>query len=246
MSRAARPRALAARALAMGAALALAQAAAAGAQPAAQGEPVVGGGSFANAPLLEPGTYRDTILPGERLYYGVRLEAGQGLRFRAKLDVKPGEVDVDTAAGMSIGLQTPLREVITETDDDLSGNSTVGSVEDEFDVIFPAAVAPSATRDGIGAYRGPGVWYPSLYLSSTQRRPAKVEFPVELELEVIGEPQPDADPEPTPAKATPAPEPEAEEDGGASAGAIAGIGALGLAVGLVAGLVGGRMVTRRR
>jgi len=228
--------------LALGTVLALA-APAARAQSAAQAEPVVGGGSFANAPLLEPGTYRDTILPGERLYYGVRLDAGQRLRVRAKLDVKPGEVDVDTAAGLSIGLQTPLREVITETDDDLSGNSTVGSVEDEFNVIFPAAVAQSATRDGIGAYFGPGVWYPSLYLSSTERRPDKVEFPIELELEVIGEPQPDADPEPTPAKATPTPEPEAEEEGGGpSAGAIAGVGLAGLLV----GLAGGGLAARRR
>jgi Ca-activated chloride channel family protein len=228
-------------ALALTATLVLATPGVARAQPA-EVEPVVGGGSFANAPLLEPGTYRDTILPGERLYYGVRLEAGQRLRVRAKLDVKPGEVDVDTAAGLSIGLQTPLREVITETDDDLTGNSTVGSVEDEFNVVFPAAVAPSATRDGIGAYLGPGVWYPSLYLSSTERRPDKVEFPIELELEVIGEPQPDADPEPTPAKATPTPEPEAEEGGGTSAAAIAGIGV----VGLVVGLIGGGVAARRR
>ena len=126
--------------------------------------------------------------------------------------------------------------MITDTDEDITGNSTVGDVEDEFNVIFPPAVAPSATRDGIGDYRGPGVWYPSLYLPGPGRKPAKVEFPVEFELEVIGDPQPDASPEPTPAKATPTPEPEAEEDdGGAGAGAIAGIGLAGLLVGLVGG-----------
>jgi Ca-activated chloride channel family protein len=233
------------RALAIAAALVLAAPAGAGAQTAGQEpEPVVGGGSFANAPLLEPGSYRDTILPGERLFYGVRLEPGQQLRMRAKLDVEPGEVDTDTAAGFSIGLQTPLREVITDTDEDLSGNSTVGSVEDEFDVVFPPAVAPSATRDGIGDYRGPGIRYPSLYLSSTLRKPAKAEFPVEFELEVVGDPQPDATPEPTPGKeATPAPENDEEAEGdGASAGAIAGIGLLGL----LAGLLGGGLAARRR
>ncbi|HET8953015.1 MAG TPA: hypothetical protein VFN44_21000, partial [Solirubrobacteraceae bacterium] len=106
--------------LALGAALMLATSGAAVAQSAEQGQAVVGGGSFANAPLLEPGAYRDTILPGERLYYGVKLAAGQRLRFRAKLDVEPGEVDTDTAAGLAIGLQTPLREVITDTDDDIT------------------------------------------------------------------------------------------------------------------------------
>ncbi len=228
------------RALAVGVALVLAAPGAAGAQ--SQGEPVVGGGSFADAPLLDSGRYRDTILPGERLFYGVRLEPGQRLRMRAKLDVTPGEVDSDIAAGFSIGLQTPLREVITQTDEDITGNSTVGGVEDEYNVVFPPALAPSATRDGIGSYFGPGVWYPSLYVSSTLRRPAKVEFPVEFELEVIGDPQPDASPEPTPAKATPTPEPEAEEkDGGPSAGAIAGVGLAGLLV----GLVGGGLAARR-
>ena len=230
--------------LALGAALALAVPGAARAQPDQQGQAVVGGGSFANAPLLEPGRYRDTILPGERLYYGVKLAAGQRLRLRAKLDVERGEVDTDTAAGFSIGLQTPLREVITDTDEDITGNSTVGDVEDEFNVIFPPAVAPSATRDGIGEYRGPGVWYPSLYLPSVLKKPAKVEFPVEFELEVIGEPQPDASPEPTPGKeATPAPEKESEDEGsGTGAGAIAGIGLAGLLV----GLVGGGSAARRR
>jgi hypothetical protein len=224
------------RALALAAVLLLAAPAAAGAQASEPREPVVGGGSFANAPLLQPGRYRDTILPGERLYYGVRLEAGQRLRFRAKLDVDPGEVDTDTAAGFSIGLQTPLREVITDTDEDLTGNSTVGSVEDDFNVIFPPALTHSAAKGGTGGYRGPGIWYPSLYLSSVLRKPGKAEFPVEFEFEVIGEPQRDASPEPTPGRAaTPAPEEDASEEGGASAAAVAGIGLLGLLIGLVGG-----------
>jgi hypothetical protein len=160
---------------------------------------------------------------------------------RARLDVAPGEVDRDTAAGFAIGLQTPLREVVTDTDEDISGNNTVGSVEDEFDLIFPPAVTLSATRESTGNYTGPGIWYPSLYLTTTAASPAKVEFPVELELEVIGDPQVDASPEPTPAKATPTPEPEASEDG-AGAGAIAGVGLAGLLV----GLVGGGFAARRR
>jgi len=232
------------RALALAAMVLLAAPAAAGAQASAPREAVVGGGSFADAPLLESGRYRDTILPGERLFYGVRLQPGQRLRVRAKLDIDPGEVDTDTAAGFAIGMQTPLREVITETDEDIAGNSTVGDVEDDYNVVFPPALAPSATQDGIGGYFGPGIWYPSLFLSSVLRRPAKAEFPVEFEFEVIGEPQPDASPEPTPAEPTPTPEPpESEEEGdGASAGAIAGIGLLGL----LAGLVGGGLAARRR
>ena len=228
------------RALVLALALALAAPAAASAQ-AEQGAPVVGGGSFANAPLLESGSYRDTILPGERLYYGVRLEPGQQLRMRAKLDVKAGSIDQDTAVGFSIGLQTPLREVIVDYDDDIAGNNTVGSTDDELEVVFPRALAASGALGETGSYPGPGVWYPSVYLISNERRPARVEFPVELELEVVGEPQPDASPEPTPAKATPTPEPEGSDDGGTSGGTLAGIGLAGLLV----GLLGGGLAARR-
>jgi Ca-activated chloride channel homolog len=231
------------RALAVAAALLLVLPAAAAAQTSAQVEAVVGGGSFANAPLLEPGSYRDTILPGERLYYAVRLRAGQQLRVRARLDVEPGEIDREIADGFSIGMQTPLREVITDTDEDRTGNSTVGDVEDRFDVVYPKVLAPSATSDGIGAYMAPGVWYPSLYLIADERRPAKVELPVEFELQVIGDPQPDASPEPTPAKATPTATPEGEgDDGDTPAAALAGIGLVGLLV----GLAGGGLAARRR
>jgi Ca-activated chloride channel homolog len=230
------------RALAVAAALLLVLPAAAAAQTSAQGEAVVGGGSFANAPLLEPGSYRDTILPGERLYYAVRLRTGQQLRVRARLAGEPGEIDREIADGFSIGMQTPLREVITDTDEDRTGNSTVGDVEDRFDVVYPKVLAPSATSDGIGAYMAPGVWYPSLYLIADERRPAKVELPVEFELQVIGDPQPDVSPEPTPAKVTPTATPEAEdEEDGTSAAAVAGIGLLGLLV----GLVGGGLAARR-
>lgn len=38
---------------------------------------VVGGGSFWDAPRLTPGTYRDTLLPGEQVYYRVPLSFGQ-------------------------------------------------------------------------------------------------------------------------------------------------------------------------
>ena len=222
------------------AALALLAPPAARAQAQGAGSPVVGGGSFADAPLIEPGAYRDTILPGERLFYGVRLEPGQRLRVGAGLDVEAGSIDTDTAAGFAVGLQTPLREVITETDD---GSNTVGSADDRLEVTFPAVLAPSGARDRSGNYMGPGVWYLSLYLSSLQREPARVELPVGFEVAVIGEPQPDASPEPTPAEPAATPRPAGEDDeGGTSPAAIAGIGIAGL----LAGLTGGALAGRRR
>ena len=48
------------------------------AAPAGAQAPVVGGGSFNAAPILEPGAYRDTILPHEYLYYGFSSSPGSG------------------------------------------------------------------------------------------------------------------------------------------------------------------------
>lgn len=52
-------------------------------------EAVVGGGGFANASTLSPGSYEDTILPGEQLYYRVRVDYGQRAAFTASIDGTP-------------------------------------------------------------------------------------------------------------------------------------------------------------
>ncbi|KGN36887.1 VWA domain-containing protein [Knoellia subterranea] len=58
------------------------------AKPTGAPVPVVGGGGFADAPTLAPGTFQDTILPGEQIYYRVRLDFGQ----RAALTADIGAV----------------------------------------------------------------------------------------------------------------------------------------------------------
>lgn len=47
-------------------------------------QPIVGGGGFADAPELTPGSYEETLLPGEQVYYKVRLDFGQRAAFTAK------------------------------------------------------------------------------------------------------------------------------------------------------------------
>ncbi len=232
------------RALALAVALALLAPAAAAAQQSAA-TPVVGGGSFANAPLIEPGAYRDTLLPGERLFYGIKLEAGQKLHVTGQLDVEEGALDSDIASSFSIGIETPLREVevLDLVDDDISGNTSVtaGANNEKLDFVSAPVLAASGARDGTGNYRGPGIWYVSLYLSSTEEDPARVEVPVNLTLEVQGSPQPDASPEPTPAKATPAPSKDSDSGGdGPSLVAVIGLGLVGVLVGLALGALFGR------
>jgi Ca-activated chloride channel family protein len=229
------------------AALALALPGAAAAQIGGAATPVVGGGSFNAAPLIEPGRYRDTLLPGERLHYGIELQAGQSLRVAGELDVRQGEIDFDTAVGFSIGIATPLREneVTDLVDRDVTGNTSVSTnLTDRIEFVSTPVLAASGARGSSGNYRGPGTWYVSLYLSSQEEEPARVELPVDFEVEVMGEPQPDAEPEPTPAEPTPSPEREQEgsDGGGPSAGALLGTGVGGL----LAGLAGGALLGRRR
>ena len=52
--------------------------------------PVVGGGGFADAPELAPGSYEETILPGEQLYYRVRVDFGQQAAFTTTIGPKDG------------------------------------------------------------------------------------------------------------------------------------------------------------
>ena len=231
------------RALVLAVALALLAPSAALAQTSA---PVVGGGSFVTAPLIEPGKYRDTLLPAERLFYGIKLEAGQRLRVAAQLDVEE-ELGSDIASAFSVGIETPLREVevLDLVDEDIAGNDslTAGANRDRVEFVSTPVLAGSAAREDSGNYRGPGIWYVSLYLPTNKEKPARVEVPVDFELEVIGEPQPDASPEPTPAEATPAPSPEKDDSGGGSSpAAVIGVGLVCVLV----GLVGGALLGRRR
>jgi hypothetical protein len=232
------------------AAAVLALAFAASSAAAVTREPVVGGGSFATAPVLESGRYRDTLLPAERLFYGVRIEPGQQLRVRAMML----EDDHDQYAydSFGVGIETALREVevLEDVERDLAGSGTIndGDKGRPIEFITPPAKTIGVGLDDVSTYRGPGVWYVSLYLPTQDAKPTRREFPVALELEVVGEPLQDASPDPTPVP-TRTPEPEAERsgDGDASDGgggpaplAILGIAVAGVAVGLGAGTALGR------
>jgi hypothetical protein len=208
--------------------------------------PVVGGGSFNTAPVIGPGTYRDTLLPGERLFYGIKLEAGQRLQVSGRLDARRSAIE-DAATGFSVGIQTPLREVdvLDLVDHDITGNGTVttGSPADRIAFVSVPVMTTSAARDEGIVYRGPGTWYVSLYLISQELHPPRVEIPVNLDLKVIGTPQRDPNPEKTPAAPTPAP---SAGGGGSSIGAVLAIGLGGLAVGAALGAAAAAVTRRRR
>jgi hypothetical protein len=203
-------------------------------------ESVVGGGSFNAAPILEPGRYRDTLLPTEYLYYGFRLEAGQRMHVTANAEMEIEDFQT-LVSDITANLHSPTRDrIAVSTEFDNRGNFRV-EPEPPLDITGPVASAeddPNTT----GPWTGPGVYYLTFYAIYTgpSDEPPKAEIPFHFEVEVEGEAQATPTPSPSPsptASPTPTatPEPEDEEDG-VSPGLVAGFGAGGLLVGVISGL----------
>jgi Ca-activated chloride channel homolog len=207
-------------------------------------KPAVGGGSYNDAPLLEPGSYRDTIQPGERVFYAFEVKAGQRLHVRAVL---PGAGGLIPGADVfALGIETPLREVaLAAAAEDLSGNGTFVTKTDT-PIEYRTAPAPSfaASDDPVRfeEYRGPGTYFVSLDLQTSNPDPLPIENEVELDVSVEGTPQAEPTPQRTPAAtATP---PPAEGRGGEWAAGLVIAGVAGLLVGLA--LAAARRLPQRR
>ena len=223
---------------------------AAPARAQSEATPVVGGGSFNAAPLLEPGvTYRDTLLLGEYNYYAFPVGPGQ----RLHVDVRVPDVELATwergQDAFAVNLHTPQREqVSTPVDEDIAGNGnsnqagvTAANIDEQLHWEFygPRTEPFLAAAEDLTAYQGPGIWYVSLHSVKANDRVEVAELPVQVTLDAEGEAVPEEpDPTPTPS-ATPAPEATPDDggsdDGGASPLAVLALGALGLGAGLVAG-----------
>jgi hypothetical protein len=207
--------------------------------------PVVGGGSFNVAPILEPGRYRDTILPEEYLYYGFRLAAGQRLR----VTLEPG---LDNAAIRRMGLtyfsaniHTPTR--VNDVNATHEGdNPYIGFGQGAEPLVISSDVA-SAEDDSSdhGTWAGAGVYYLALHTvySGSEGTPPRSELPFSFEAVVEGEAQANATPTPTPTStATPTATATASaaavkaDDAGPPPELAAGVGVGGILIGVVAGI----------
>jgi Ca-activated chloride channel homolog len=226
--------------------LALAPAGAARAQ-GGDAQPAVGGGSFNDAPLLAPGHYRDTIRPGERLFYAFALKPGQRLHIRAAV---PGSgAALPGAAIFAVHVGTPLREKDPEQPNDLAGAGTfVQRPGRRMEFTLPPAGTFADTADAFsGPYEGPGTWFVSFDLKSFDEDPPPIEVPVDFDVavegQVVAEPRPDRTPAPTPS-ATAAPAQRGSGSGTATGLAIAGLA--GLLAGLALAAVTTWRASRRR
>lgn len=102
--------------------------------------PAVGGGGFGNAATLEPGSHVDTILPGEQLYYRVRVDHGQDAAFTTgiattgpKPDLEGNRYDLFTVNAWS----PSLREITHDwNEEDLENRATLGFGKDSDSLVL--------------------------------------------------------------------------------------------------------------
>ncbi len=188
------------------------------AAPAAAQTPIAGGGSFNDAPVLEPGSYADTLRGGEQLFYGVQLEPGQGVTATATVEGRS-----TTSYFMDLKLYSSQRE------EDGEGSEPFGQQDRRVELRAESEPAEQ-----------PGIHFISLAAREGGSADAPEQFDTRIEFQVTGEattPTPTAS---ATATASAAPESGGDDGSGLPVGAIA----LGLAVGLVAGFGGRRALSR--
>jgi len=157
--------------------------------------PVDGGGSFDDAPLLRAGSYSDTILPQETLFYAVALGEGQRLRVNADVDLSGGSQgergDADALGGFGLTLYGPLRERLPAA---YVGAPFRGGRELQSDGdtrrgprVTGAAAADRRKTAGTGEWTGPGIYTFTATISAIHGDTgAVVEFPLRLQITIEG------------------------------------------------------------
>ncbi|MGH2825833.1 MAG: vWA domain-containing protein [Actinomycetota bacterium] len=143
----------------------------------ASGTAVTGGSSAADAPALDSGQFTDSISPGESLFYAVDLAEGQSLGASV---ATVGEINF--LGTLDLRLTNPSQEFVAN-DAAVSTGESLQSISVATETIGPAATQP--------VMQVPGTYYLTLSLDS-QGDPAE-EYPIEMLVEVTGDPV-----EPTP------------------------------------------------
>jgi hypothetical protein len=154
-------------------------------------QPVEGGGSFNDAPIVAPGMYSDTIRPKERLFYAIEVLPGQKLKARAVIE---GTLSTDDSPIRSeMRMHNPSR-------DEIPGQLSIHQVWSSDSKL---RLAGDKVGDS-GGFSDPGLYYVAIALGQGRRS----QFDVELKFTLKGTP---VEPSPTPTEeATPEDEPTAE------------------------------------
>jgi len=210
------------------------------AAPAGAQTPIAGGGSFNNAPVLEPGRYTDTLRGGEQLFYAVELKPGQKLNAGATVKGR-----TESSYFMRLEIYNPLRE-----DDVFDGQQTAAYGQNDRSASLRVEGQRVGEDDGGTSdrlYAEPGTYYVSLAAGDQGNNLEAEQFDTSIDLQVTGEIIPAATPTATAESAETA-EPEEETAGLGSSGGNGGGGELGLAIvlGLALGGLTGFGVRRLR
>lgn len=173
----------------------------------------VGGGGFADAATLTPGSYTDTILPGEQLYYRVRVDYGQRAAFTARLSTKGtslgkgGKHELDSTDNilMTVNSWNPALRELTRLDDDpenrehLSGHQhslVLGEYIPEVRYRNKGASTYEATHEDFDLASMRGYYYFAIgresFMGGGLDTPLPVEIDVDVKGKVSGTPQFDA------------------------------------------------------
>ena len=199
--------------------------------------PVVGGGSFNAAPVLQPGSYSDTVLPAEYIYYAVRVGAGQRLQLSGHTDLSHVELLQLGVPAVQMTIHSPTRMDVSGFSDG-QAEANIGSKSGAS--FTGPTVQPSGDDDTDGPWTGPGVYFISVQAPyrGADIDPPKAEIPFHFTIALEGAVQPTPTPTPTRTAtprptATPTP---AEKSGGGGAGVAAGVGIGGLLIGLIVGV----------
>lgn len=204
--------------------------------PRGGARPVTGGTSFVDAPVLEPGSYRDSIVPGEVLTYQVDVEWGQRLTAAIDFPRMSGRLaDAVTADSPIVAttVHSPARARSSVTGRTDGPGSQVGLTDDGEsigDTIPPVRYLNGAQSEPVSGARLAGRYTVTVFMDASEDGPSYL-TPFTVRLGVSGEPgdgppyvvEPE-DPEtatPPPAPADPGQQPGAagevpgsDEDGG--------------------------------
>ncbi|MDQ0377411.1 vWA domain-containing protein [Amycolatopsis thermophila] len=160
------------------------------AEPAGEGTPVVGGGSFnVAAPLAGSGRYTDTLQRGEYVFYRVKLGWGQGLAYQVHFG-QAGGTGVDNVSNIATTAYNPYRAEIASDTTVFTGSG--GTLPTN----GPIATAPvryhnrDADNSKVRTQAVAGWYYIAVKLGATFDAGEDVPVPVTLDLTVAGTPEP--------------------------------------------------------
>ena len=205
------------------------------AAPAAAQEPIAGGGSFNDAPVLGSGRYMDTLRGAEQLFYAVELKRGQMVTAEATIS---GRTDG--------GYTTRLQLYNAQRKDDVFDGADSQSFGPSEKSVSLRVVGQRVGEDDGGisdsTYAEPGTYYIGVLADDSGENLDPVQFETEINIQVTGDIVEEPAPSATPAGEEATPVPEAGETAGlgGSGGAGSGGGELGMAI--VLGLALGGMV----